>query len=64
MAYIIEWYCFSSNKWILYSVKNPMVFDDIIEAEQIMKDLTKSYNPKKMTGWNPDFVRIKYKEAK
>lgn len=51
--FAIEWFCFTVNKWIRYSGK--LLLKD---AEELKAEICAYYNPKRMVGFNPDFVRI------
>lgn len=57
--FVVEWYCFATNSWERFKFADIGEFIQKREdAEKKVKILTENYNPKKMTGFNPEFIRI------
>lgn len=52
--FAVEWYHFVIDNWIRSDDKH----EDKASAERQMQNMTRNYNPARMIGFNPDFVRI------
>ncbi len=52
--FVVEWFHFVVDEWI----RGDDMHETRASAERQMHRMTKNYNPNRMTGFNPKFVRI------